>query len=137
MSGATLPVTLNPNQSVTLAVQFDPAVTGPASGQLTITSNSSTNPTAMIGLSGTGNPHEVDLTWNAPSGSADPVAGYNVYRTPSGSSTYQRLNSSVDAATTYADTTVQSGSTYDYIVTSVDTSGVESAPSNMIGATIP
>jgi hypothetical protein len=108
MSGATLPVTLNPNQAVTLSVQFDPAVMGPASGQLTITSTSSTNPKAVIGLSGTGEPHEVDLSWSAPSNSADPVAGYNVYRSPSGSSTYQRLNSSVVTATIYTDTNIQS-----------------------------
>ena len=54
MSGATLPVTLNPNQSVTLNVQFDPTATGAATGQLTIQSNSSTNSTADVNLSGTG-----------------------------------------------------------------------------------
>jgi hypothetical protein len=137
VSGATLPVTLNPNQTVTLIVQFDPTVTGSASGQLTITSTSSTNPTSVIGLSGTSGAHEVDLTWNAPSSSADPLAGYNVYRSPSGIPTDQRLNSLVNAATAYADTAVQSGLAYDYFVTSVDASGVESAPSNMTSVTIP
>ncbi len=53
-SGATFPVTLNPSQSVTLNVQFDPTTTGAASGQLTIQSNSSTNSTAVVNLSGTG-----------------------------------------------------------------------------------
>ena len=54
MSGATLPTTLNPNQSVTLNVQFDPTAAGAATGQLTIQSNSSTNGTAVVNLSGTG-----------------------------------------------------------------------------------
>ncbi len=54
MSGATLPVTLNPTQSVTLNVQFDPTTTGAAAGQVTIQSNSSTNGTAVISLTGTG-----------------------------------------------------------------------------------
>jgi hypothetical protein len=54
MSGATFPITLNPGLALTLDVQFDPSVAGPASGQLTITSNSSINPTATISLSGTG-----------------------------------------------------------------------------------
>ena len=54
MSGATFPVTLNPTQSVTLNVQFDPTAAGAVTGQLTIQSNSSTNGTAVIGLSGTG-----------------------------------------------------------------------------------
>lgn len=137
MSGAAVPVTLSPNQAMTLALQFDPAVTGPASGQLTISSNSSTNPTALIGLSGTGDPHQVDLTWVPPVSSADPVAGYNVYRSPRGSSTYQRLNSSAVTATMFTDITIQSGSSYDYTVTSVDAAGAESVPSNTITATIP
>ena len=54
MSGATFPVTLNPTQSVTLNVQFDPATAGAATGQVTIQSNSSTNGTAVVQLSGTG-----------------------------------------------------------------------------------
>ena len=54
LSGATFPVTLNPTQSVTLNVQFDPTAAGAATGQLTIQSNSSTNSTAVVNLSGTG-----------------------------------------------------------------------------------
>src|SRR6202041_2681027 len=54
VSGATFPMTLNPTQSVTLNVQLDPATAGAATGQLTIQSNSSTNSTAVVNLSGTG-----------------------------------------------------------------------------------
>ncbi len=54
MSGATFPITLNPGLAVTLDVQFDPTAAGPATGQLIITSNSSTNPTVTVSLSGTG-----------------------------------------------------------------------------------
>jgi fibronectin type 3 domain-containing protein len=39
--------------------------------------------------------------------------------------------------TTYVDSTVQSGMTYSYEVKSVDSSGVESSPSNVISVTIP
>ena len=53
-SGATFPVTLNPNQSVTLNVQFNPKTTGQATGQLIINSNSSTGATSVVQLSGTG-----------------------------------------------------------------------------------
>ena len=35
VSGAAFPVTLNPSQSATLSVQFDPTATGAAAGQLT------------------------------------------------------------------------------------------------------
>jgi fibronectin type 3 domain-containing protein len=120
-------------------VQFDPTVSGAASGQLTITSNSSTGATAVVSLSGTGTAtsYQVNLTWSAPSSSTDPVAGYNVYRSPSGSSAYQLLNASVDTQTTYVDTTVQGNLTYDYYVESVDASGVTSVPSTMIAVAIP
>jgi len=81
--------------------------------------------------------YEVNLTWTAPSSSSDPVTGYNVYRSPSGSSSYQLINTSVITQAAYTDTTVQVGQTYDYIVESVDASGNLSAPSNMAAVTIP
>ena len=137
VAGATFPDTLNPGQTVTLDVQFEPTATGAATGQLTIQSNSSTNGTVMINLGGTGTSPEVDLSWDAPSSSPDPMAGYNIYRSIGGSSTYQLLNSSIDTETTYVDSTVQSGTAYTYYVESVDSSGVKSAPSNQVNVTIP
>jgi hypothetical protein len=136
----TFPITLYPGRTATLAVQFDPTVVGAATGKLTIISNSSTGATAVISLSGTGTSDasfEVKLSWEAPSASADPVVGYNIYRSTGGGSTSQLLNSSEDTATTYVDITVQSGITYDYTVESVDASGVESAPSNTVTVTVP
>jgi hypothetical protein len=139
VSGATFPVTLSPNQTVTISVQFDPTVAGAATGTLTVVSTSLTNPTAIIGLSGTGisATYDVNLSWDAPTGSTDPVAGYNVYRSPSGSSSYVQINTAVVTQTTYVDTGVQSGQTYDYIVESVDASGNTSSPSTMAAVPIP
>ena len=54
VGGSSLPVTLNPTQTLTLQVQFDPTALGTASGQLTITSDSSTGSTAQVTLGGTG-----------------------------------------------------------------------------------
>jgi len=54
VSGAEFPATLNPGQAATLNIEFDPTAAGTATGQLTIASNSSTNGTAIIALSGTG-----------------------------------------------------------------------------------
>jgi hypothetical protein len=138
-SGATFPVTLTPNQSVTLQVQFDPAAAGAASGQLTIQSDSATGGTTQISVSGTGTAvqHYIDLTWNAPSSSADPVAGYNVYRSTDSGSTFTKLNTSPDSQTAYTDNAVQSGTTYVYEVKSVDASGVESSASNQISLPVP
>jgi hypothetical protein len=81
--------------------------------------------------------NSVELSWNAPESSAVPVVGYNVYRSTSGSSAYQLLNSTIDAETTYVDSTVQAGQTYDYIVESIDNSGVASPPTSPISVTIP
>jgi hypothetical protein len=137
MSGATFPVALNPGLAIALEVQFDPMTPGPLTGQLTVHSNSSTNGTVVIGLTGTGGLHQVTLTWDAPSSSPVPVAGHNVYRSTGAGAAYQRLNSSVDAQTTYVDSAVQPGLTYNYIVESVDNAGMESLPSNQATASIP
>jgi hypothetical protein len=139
ISGGPFPITLNPNQTATISVQFDPATAVAFTGQVTITSNSSTGSSTVIGLTGTGIAvlYQVNLTWDAPTSSTDPVAGYNVYRAPSGSTNYQQLNSAAVTQTTYADTTVLNSQTYDYIVESVDASGVTSSPSNMAAIPIP
>jgi fibronectin type 3 domain-containing protein len=134
-------LTLNPGQTATLSIEFDPTAAGAVSGSLTLTSNSCTGSSAVITLTGTGEAastsYEVNLTWDAPSSSSDPVAGYNVYRSPSGATSYQMLNTSAITQTSYVDTSAQAGQTYDYIVESVDASGVTSTPSNMASATIP
>jgi hypothetical protein len=137
LSGATFPLTLNAGQTATLNIQLDLLTAGATTGKLTIVSNSSTNSTASINLTGTGEPLAVTVSWNAPTGSTDPVAGYIVLRAPAGSSSYQKLNASAVTATSYVDSTVQAGATYDYVVESVDASGVDSSPSTMASATTP
>jgi fibronectin type 3 domain-containing protein len=136
--GGSFPVTLNPNQSTTLQVQFKPTAAGSATGSLTISSNSANNGTVVVSLSGTGTSaaHEVDLSWSAPDSSPDPVAGYNIYRS-TGSGASQLINPSMQTPTSYVDNTVVSGSSYNYIVKSVDSSGAESVPSNQVTVTIP
>lgn len=138
-SGITLPATLNPGQTISLAVQFDPTTAGVATGLLTLTSNSSTGGSTVISLSGTGSTtaYQVDLTWGAPGSSSDPVAGYNVYRSTGSNSTYQLLNASVVHTTTYNDSSVQNGVTYSYYVESVDAEGNQSGPSNVYTSAIP
>lgn len=139
ISGISFPVTLNPGQSATLNIGFDPTVAGAATGAVALTSNAAGGSTSTISVSGTGiaPAYQVNLTWTAPTNSPDPVAGYNVYRAPSGSSSYQLLNTSVETAAAYTDTTVQNGTTYNYYVESVDASGNQSGPSNTYSASIP
>ena len=137
ISGATFPVTLNPGLALTLEVQFNPIVEGTVTGTLTIQSNSSTNGTAMVILNASGAAHRVDLSWEGPGSSAVPIVSYKIYRLANGGSAYQLLSSSTGSETAYVDNAVQSGATYDYIVTSLDSAGIESAPSNNVNVTIP
>ena len=66
ISRANFPATLNPGQSVTVQVSFDPTVAGAASGTITISSNSSSGSTAEVSLSGTGiSPNDPMLTLSA------------------------------------------------------------------------
>ena len=134
VSGAAFPATLNPGQSLTLEVQFDPTTVGSYSGQLAISGSTSSQ---TVALSGTGTSHQVDLSWIAPDASSDPIAGYNVYRAPSGTTSYQRLNSSIETQNAYTDSSVAGGSSYVYIVKSVDNSGIESGPSNTTSVIVP
>jgi len=127
---------LNPGQSLTLNVQFDPAATGSYTGQLTLGSNSPTDSTLTVSLSGAGDAHEVNLTWSAPSDSSDSITGYKVYRASGGTSSFAVVDST-DTQTAYTDSGVQSGQSYSYYVTTLDSSGVESDPSNTTTVTVP
>jgi len=140
VSGITFPLTLSAGQTATLSVEFDPTAAGAVSGSLTLSSNSSTGTSTVVNLTGTGvaaSAYEVNLQWDAPTSSTDPVAGYNVYRAPSGSTSYELLNASPVTKTAYTDNNVTDGQTYDYVVESVDAEGNTSAPSNMAAVTIP
>jgi fibronectin type 3 domain-containing protein len=79
-------------------------------------------------------PHSVSLTWTA---STSTVTGYNVYRATVSGGPYTKMNSSVIAATSYVDSAVTAGQTYYYVVTSVDSGGVESANSVEVSALVP
>jgi hypothetical protein len=134
MTGGSAPVSLTPSQNITLSVQFSPNVAGTVNGNISIVSNATGSP-ATVSVSGTGVvPHSVALTWNA---STSTVAGYNVYRSTVSGGPYAKINSSLIAALNYTDSTVQSGITYYYVTTAVDSSGNESVFSNQVSATIP
>jgi hypothetical protein len=136
LSGAGVPVTLLPSQSVPVSVQFDPSVAGAVNGSVSVVSNATGSPAAVT-LSGTGaaaTAHSVQLNWT---GSSSTVAGYNVYRTQTSGSGYTLINGGLVSLDDYSDTTVQSGQTYYYVTTAVDGSGNESAYSNEAQAIVP
>jgi fibronectin type 3 domain-containing protein len=65
------------------------------------------------------------------------VAGYDVFRSEVSGGPYSKLDANLVASDTYVDTTVLAGLTYYYVVTSVTSSGVQSANSAQASATVP
>jgi hypothetical protein len=137
VNGVSSGETLTAGQSVPVTVQFAPAAAGAVSGNVSLISNATNSPAAM-GLSGTGaqqSTHTVGLNWTD---SATTVAGYNVYRgTNTGGPYVSKLTASPVTSTQFTDTGLQSGQTYYYVVTAVDSNGVESVYSNQATASIP
>ncbi len=78
--------------------------------------------------------HYVDLRWT-PSASA--VLGYNIYRGTQSGGPYAKINLSPHPVTAYSDQSVQSGSTYYYVTTAVNSLNMESTRSNETVAEIP
>jgi len=116
-------------------VTFAPTVAGTTSGKISFISSGST--LASETASGTGGtiPHTVNLSWNASTSTS--VAGYNVYRSTTTGGPFSKLNPSLNPSMNYSDSTVQSGQTYSYVTTTVDSNGVESSYSNQVKAVIP
>ena len=79
-------------------------------------------------------PHTVTLTWNA---STSKVAGYNVYRSYPPGAPFVKLTPQPVAGDQYVDTAAESGNTYTYYVTAVNSKGAESPPSTPVFATVP
>ena len=137
VSGVNSGETLTAGQSVPVTVQFAPTAAGAISGNIGLASNATNSP-ANLALSGSGaqqSTHTVGLSW---ADNATTVAGYNVYRgTNSGGPYVSKLTTSPTTSTQFTDTGLQSGLTYYYVVTAVDSNGVESVYSNQATASIP
>ena len=137
LTGVTLPLQIVSGKSVTVGLRFKPQSSGLATASLRLQSNAA-NSLLTLALQGHGAAadasHSVALSWRASSSS---VAGYNVYRGTKSGGPYSKINSSLDAATSYSDTSVTAGDSYYYVVTAMGTDGVESTHSSQVGATIP
>jgi hypothetical protein len=82
------------------------------------------------GLRAQGNGNAVDLSWDeATDCNGGAVSGYNLYRSTTPGGTYTKVNASFITESQYDDTSVVPGTTYYYVVTSVDADGDESAQS--------
>jgi len=134
LNGSAPLVTLSAGQTASFGVKFAPTVSGSLTGSASVVSTAANSPLS-ISLSGSGaQPHFVSLAWSQSSSS---VVGYYVYSSTQASGPPAKLNSTPASTTAYTDNTVQSGQTYYYWVTAVDSSGVESAYSNSVSAAIP
>jgi hypothetical protein len=130
-------VILQPGQTTTVTPTFKPAAAGAVTGTLTVASNASNSPDS-ISLSGTGVAsvsHSVALSWSPSTSSG--VTGYNTYSSQVSGGPYTKLTSAPVTGTSYTDSAVQAGQTYYFVVTSLDSSNVESPFSAEVSAVIP
>jgi hypothetical protein len=129
-------IILAPGQTNTLASTFAPSASGAATGKITVSSNATNSP-ASISLSGMGvaaAPHTVALSW-APAVSG--VTGFKTYVSMVSGGPYVELGAVSSTTPSYTDSSVQSGHTYYYVVTAVNSTNVESLYSNEASAIVP
>jgi hypothetical protein len=135
ISGLSLPVTIAAGASASFTVTFSPLVAGADTATLTFTSNAQPATTTDTATgTGTAAPvHTVTLTWSASTSSG--ISGYNIYRSVYTTScgSYSKINgTTLDALTTYTDSTVTDGTNYCYATTAVNSSNQESGYSNIV-----
>lgn len=133
-SGITLPVMLAPGQSTRFNVVFAPSTAGSFSGTATLRSTASDSP-LTIALTGSATV-KYRVLLNMTYGSSAAV-GFNVYRGFQSGGPYDRLNSRAISETTFTDSSVDSGQTYYYVATEVDSAGNESSYSDQVTIPVP
>jgi HYDIN/CFA65/VesB-like, Ig-like domain len=125
-----------PGQTTTFNVTFAPKTAGAVAGSVEVTSNATNSP-ATISVGGDGiapTTHSVELSWAASTSAG--IVGYIVYRATEAGS-YDKLDSALVTGLKFTDATVAAGTTYKYVVTAVDTLGLESTYSEPITAAVP
>jgi hypothetical protein len=142
VSGLTNGVSLAPDQKLEFQVWFHPAAAGSSSTAVAIAAAALPVP-LRIALSGsahtstqpsTPSAHSVSLDWNA---STSTVAGYHVYRSNSSGGPFNRISGSLIGTLNFRDSSVEAGAQYFYVVTAVESNGLESAFSNEVAAVVP
>jgi Abnormal spindle-like microcephaly-assoc'd, ASPM-SPD-2-Hydin len=129
-------IILSPGQTTTLTSTFAPSASGSATGKVTVSSNATNSP-ASISLSGTGvtaATHSVQLSWSS---GVSGVTGFNTYSSTLSGGPYVKKGSTASSDPSYTDTSVQTGRTYYYVVTAVNSSNQESGYSSEVTAIVP
>jgi hypothetical protein len=135
---ASMPVTAQQQASQALSITVGSGSGAQASQALTLT----------VGT-GAGNPqsaqaaflltvlHSGTVMWQAGTPGANPISGYNVFRSLMGGGPYSQVNSVLVPGLTYLDPGLASGTTYYYVITTVDSEGNQSSDSPQATAVIP
>jgi hypothetical protein len=106
----------------------------PNGGEVVISqSGESQAPSAPTGLTASAGNGVILLNWAA--NTEKDIWGYNVYRSSTSGSGYQKKNSSIWTSSSYVDSGFTAG-TYYYVVTAVNINGYESSYSNEVSATL-
>jgi len=137
MSGGVAGLALAPGQNAPMNVIYAPETATTQGGTVKISSNATNSPATIV-VMGTGVPasvHSVALTWDASSSTG--IIGYYLYRSTTPGNGFARVVTSSLSGLQYTDGTVQSGTTYYYVVTAVDPTGQESPRSAEAIAVIP
>lgn len=119
----------------TLVVTAADAAGNQASTTITFTITANTAPPTPLNLTATANASSIGVAWSAVS--ATDLLGYKLYRATSPSGPWTLITASPITSTTYTDMNVEPEVTYYYRVTAIDTTALESAPSNVDDAAIP
>ena len=113
-------------------VVFVITISGCVSGGQLSSSQTVTTPTPTPTPTGS---HTVTLTWVA---SPSPnLQGYRVYRSQTSGGPYANVSGAPVASLQFTDSSVANGQDYFYVVTSVDSNGLESVPTSEVSAQIP
>ena len=127
-------MTLAPNQSANVYVNFVPGAAGASTGALEVSSDA-TNWMVSVSLAGSGvtTGHDVELAWTP---STSSVTGYVVERSSVSGGPYAPVSTTLDPNASFTDTTVTSG-TYYYVVAAVGANNAQSPFSSEVQAIVP
>jgi hypothetical protein len=94
-------------------------------------------PKRPTGLTAQGDTDAISLTWNAPESIlAVAAAGYHVYRSTSPGEAYTKITTDPVTSTSFVDASCDEDTRYYYVVSSIDSQGIESAQSQEASASI-
>ncbi len=106
---------------------------GTVSSEVSATPQDNVPPSSPTGLTASSGNGTVGLNWN--DNSESDLSGYNIYRSTTSGSGYNKINTTTVTVSQYTDSGLTNGTAYYYVVTAIDTSSLESSHSSQVSAT--